>query len=117
MSNSVESTELHVAPPTALQVGSPFNLKQPFNLLAFLHQEERVSSLEVLREELLDFRNEFEEYGNYDSFEDSFYALDQECRLVQSLTSFDVYISTVLPLEHKKIRYCVFLFLSLFSFS
>ena len=85
-------------------MASPFNLRQPFNLLAFMQQEERVSILKELKEELIEYRNEFESYSSYDSFDASFRAQDPECQNVKLLSSYDLYISTVLPLEHKGIR-------------
>ena len=100
----------------APQIGSPFNLRQPYNLLALLQQEERVTSLEILREELLNFRDQFDGFGDFDSFEESFFALDPECRNVQSITTFDLYISTVLPLEHKQIRCVVHIYTCAYSY-
>lgn len=87
-----------------LQVASPFNLRQSFDLMAFIQQEERVSTLKELKEELLDYRNEFESYSEFESFEESFRAADAECRNVKLISSHDLYISTVLPLKHKGIK-------------
>ena len=44
-------------------------------------------------------------FGNFESFEESFYALDPECRDVPSIFTYDMYISTVIPLDTKQIRY------------
>ena len=91
-------------PSFLLQIGSPFNLRQHFNLHALLQQEDRVGSLQTLRDDLLNFRESFEIFGHYDSFEESFFARDPDCRSVPSITTFDLYVSTVLPLDHKQIR-------------
>ncbi len=69
-----------------------------------MQQEERVSILKELKDELIDYKNEFDAFDSYESFDASFRAQDPECRHVQRLTSFDLYISTVLPLEHKGVR-------------
>ena len=72
--------------------------------MALIQQERRVSVLRELREELIDYKNEFEGYSTYDNFDESFRALDPECQNIQLISSYDLYISTVLPLEHKGIR-------------
>ena len=72
--------------------------------MALIQQERRVSVLKELREELIDYKNEFESYSTYDSFDESFRALDPECQHIQLISSYDLYISTVLPLEHKGIK-------------
>lgn len=70
-----------------------------------MQQEERVSILRELKDELLEYRNEFEGYSSFENFDASFRMQDPECRNVKLLPAYDLYISTVLPLEHKKIRY------------
>lgn len=70
-----------------------------------MQQEERVSVLRELKDELLEYRNEFEGYSTYENFDASFRMQDPECKNVKLLSAFDLYISTVLPLEHKEIRY------------
>ena len=88
----------------SLQVASPFNLRQPFDLMAFIQQEERVSILKELKEELIDYKNEFESFSEFESFDESYRALDPECRNVRLISSYDLYVSTVLPLKHKGIK-------------
>ena len=63
-----------------------------------------VNTLHTLKDELLNFRDSFDLFAQYDSFEESFYARDPDCRNVPSITTFDLYVSTVLPLSHKSIR-------------
>ena len=63
-----------------------------------------MSVIKELREELIDYKSEFEGYSAYDNFDESFRALDPECQNIQLISSYDLYISTVLPLEHKGIR-------------
>lgn len=77
-----------------------------------MQQEERVSVLRELKDELLEYRNEFEGYSTYENFDASFRMQDPECKNVKLLSAYDLYISTVLPLEHKEIRYnlCVHVF-------
>ncbi len=89
-----------------VQAASPFNLRQPFDLMAFMKQEERVSILKELKDELIEYKNEFELLKEFDSFDESFFASEPKCREVKFITSQDLSISTVLPLEHKGIR-CV----------
>ena len=69
--------------------------------MALIQQERRVSVIKELREELIDYKSEFEGYSAYDNFDESFRALDPECQNIQLISSYDLYISTVLPLEHK----------------
>lgn len=72
--------------------------------MAFIQQEERVSILEELKDELIDYRQEFEAYSEFDSFDESYRAQDPECRDVKLISSYDLYVSTVLPLKHKGIE-------------
>ena len=88
----------------SVQVASPFNLRQPFDLMALIQQEERVSVIKELREELIDYKNEFESYTVHENFDESFRALDPDCQNIQLISSYDLYIGTVLPLEQKGIR-------------
>ncbi len=88
-----------------MQAASPFNLRQPFDLVAFMKQEERLSILKELKDELIEYKNEFELLREFDSFDESFLASEPNCKEVKFITSHDLSISTVLPLEHKGIRY------------
>ena len=72
--------------------------------MALIQQEERVLVIKELREQLIDYKNKFESYSDYESFDESFRALEPDCQSVQMISSFDLYISTVLPLEHKGVR-------------
>lgn len=90
---------------TLVQAASPFNLRQPFDLMAFMKQEERVSILKELKDELIEYKNEFELLKEFDSFDKSFFANEPKCKDVKLISSYDLYISTVLPLEYKGIRY------------
>lgn len=53
-----------------------------------------------LKEELMDYKSEFELFSDFDSFDESYRALDPECRDVKLISTYDLYISTVLPLKH-----------------
>lgn len=72
--------------------------------MAFIQQEERVSVLKGLKEELIDYKNEFEFFSEFDSFDESYRALDPECRDVKLISTYDLYVSTILPLKHKGIE-------------
>lgn len=72
--------------------------------MAFIQQEERVSILKDLKDELIDYKHEFELYSEFDSFDESYRAQDPECRDVKLISSYDLYVSTVLPLKHKGIE-------------
>ena len=85
-------------------MASPFNLRQPFDLMAFIQQEERVSLLKDLKEELIEYKNEFESYSGFETFDESFRAKDYDCKNVKLISAYDLYITTLLPLEHKGIR-------------
>lgn len=99
----VRSHPIPPSPPLP-QTASPFDLQQPFNLVALLQQEERVSRLRRLKDELIDYKNEFEGLGSPEGFDAKFRAEDPECKNVKPLSTFDLYISTALPLEHKGIQ-------------
>lgn len=86
------------------QAASPFNLKQPFNLLAFMQQEDRVTLLRDLKDELIGYKEELEGRETLDEFGASFQRGDPACRMATPLSSFDLFVSTVLPLEHKGIQ-------------
>ena len=80
-----------------------------------MKQEERVSILKELKDELIEYKNEFELLKEFDTFDESFLANEPKCKDVKLISSYDLYISTVLPLEHKGIRYR-YCFFSSFSF-
>ena len=88
-----------------LQSATPFNLRQPFNLLAFLQQEERVSVLRNLRRELLQYKLQFEGMVDRESFQRVYQSDHPDCWLTKSLDKFDLHFSTVIHLEDKGIRY------------
>ena len=72
--------------------------------MALIQQEERVLVIKELREQLIDYKNEFESYSDYESFDESFRVLEPDCQSVKMISSYDLYVSTVLPLEHKGVR-------------
>lgn len=83
--------------------------------MAFMKQEERVSILKELKEELIEYKNEFEMLKEFNSFDDSFLASEPRCKNVKLISSYDLHISTVLPLEHKGIR-CGYVCVHVFVF-
>ena len=52
----------------SLQTATPFNLRQPFNLHAFLQQEDRVSLLRSLRKDLLQYKAQYQDIVDEESF-------------------------------------------------
>ncbi len=63
-----------------------------------------MSLLKELKEELIDYKQEFEFYSEFDTFDESYRASDPECRKIKFISSYDLTISTVLPLKHKNIE-------------
>ncbi|KAK7486422.1 hypothetical protein BaRGS_00022346, partial [Batillaria attramentaria] len=89
------------------QMDSVFNLKRPYDLVAFMRQEERAHMLGNLKKELLSRKSEIDRHEDRDSagLEQRFYQSDPDCiEAGKPLPEFDLYISTVLPLENKGIR-------------
>jgi tetratricopeptide (TPR) repeat protein len=88
------------------QVDSLFNLRRPYDLVALLKQEERAVMLENLKQELLTRKEEIDKNEDKDTgLEQRFYKTDLDCIAAgKPLPEFDLYISTVLPLENKGIR-------------
>lgn len=68
-----------------------------------MQQEDRVSILRDLKDELIAFKEELEGRGTLEEFGASFNRGDPACRKATPLSSFDLFVSTVLPLEHKGI--------------
>ncbi|KAK3594378.1 hypothetical protein CHS0354_032887 [Potamilus streckersoni] len=88
------------------QVDSVFNLKRPYDLVAFMKQEDRANMLESLKKELLSRKDEIDRTEDRDTgLEQKFYKTDSDCLAAgKHLPDLDLYISTVLPLENKGIR-------------
>ncbi|XP_062591170.1 tetratricopeptide repeat protein 17-like [Saccostrea cucullata] len=88
------------------QLDTVFNMKRPYDLVAFMRQEERSGMLDKLKEELLSRKDEIDKNEDRDTgLEQRFYKTDPDCLMaVKPLPEFDLYISTVLPLENKGIR-------------
>lgn len=88
------------------QLDTVFNMKRPYDLVAFMRQEERSGMLEKLKDELLSRKDEIDKNEDRDTgLEQRFYKTDPDCLMaVKPLPEFDLYISTVLPLENKGIR-------------
>ncbi|XP_048779550.1 tetratricopeptide repeat protein 17-like isoform X2 [Ostrea edulis] len=88
------------------QLDTVFNMKRPYDLVAFMRQEERSGMLDKLKDELLSRKDEIDKNEDRDTgLEQRFYKTDPDCLMaVKPLPEFDLYISTVLPLENKGIR-------------
>ncbi|XP_074659865.1 tetratricopeptide repeat protein 17-like isoform X2 [Tubulanus polymorphus] len=88
------------------QVDSLFNLRRPYDLVALLKQEERADLLERLKGELITQKQVIDKNEDKDvGLEQRFYKTNVDCQLAgKPLPEFDLYISTVLPLENKGIR-------------
>lgn len=81
------------------QSATPFNLRQPFNLIAFMQQEERVATLRSLRKELLQYKKQFEQVVDVESFQQLYQADQPDCWLTKGLSKYNLHLSTVLNLE------------------
>ncbi|XP_053384178.1 tetratricopeptide repeat protein 17-like isoform X3 [Mercenaria mercenaria] len=88
------------------QMDSVFNMKRPYDLVAFMKQEERANMLDKLKQELLSRKVEIDSTEDRDTgLEEKFYKTDPDCLAAgKQLPDLDLYISTVLPLENKGIR-------------
>lgn len=88
------------------QTDSVYNLRRPYDLVAFMKQEQRASMLNDLKKELLNRKDEIDRNEDRDSgLEQKFYKTNPDCiEAGKPLPEFDLYISTVLPLENKGIR-------------
>ncbi|KAH3890152.1 hypothetical protein DPMN_014224 [Dreissena polymorpha] len=88
------------------QIDSVFNMKRPYDLVAFMKQEDRAAMLDKLKQELLSRKDEIDRTEDRDTgLEDKFYKSDVDCLAAgKQLPDLDLYISTVLPLENKGIR-------------
>ncbi|CAL1533702.1 unnamed protein product [Lymnaea stagnalis] len=88
------------------QADSVYNLRRPYDLVAFMKQEDRASMLNTLKKELLSRKDEIDKNEDRDTgLEQKFYKTNSDCiEAGKPLPEFDLYISTVLPLENKGIR-------------
>ncbi|KAK0055172.1 tetratricopeptide repeat protein 17 [Biomphalaria pfeifferi] len=88
------------------QVDSVYSMRRPYDLVAFMKQEERANMLNSLKKELLSRKDEIDKNEDRDTgLEQKFYKTNPDCiEAGKPLPEFDLYISTVLPLENKGIR-------------
>ncbi|XP_041366225.1 tetratricopeptide repeat protein 17-like isoform X2 [Gigantopelta aegis] len=88
------------------QPDTVFNMQRPYDLVAFMKQEDRAVMLNNLKKELLNRKDEIDKNEDRDTgLEQRFYKTDLDCiEAGKPLPEFDLYISTVLPLENKRIR-------------
>ncbi|VDH90415.1 Hypothetical predicted protein [Mytilus galloprovincialis] len=88
------------------QLDTVFNLRRPYDLVAFMKQEDRGGTILQLKRELLQRKEEIDKNEDRDTgLEQRFYKTDIDCVAAgKPLPEFDLYISTVLPLENKGIR-------------
>ena len=85
---------------------SLFNLRRPYDLVSMLKQEARAVEVEHLKQELIQKKADIDKNEDKDpGLETKFYQNDLDCVAAgKPLPDFDLYISTVLPLENKGIR-------------
>ncbi|KAG0411227.1 hypothetical protein HPB47_011658 [Ixodes persulcatus] len=85
------------------QMDSVFSLRRPYDLLALLAQEERAVQVEEFKQQLLRRKQEIDRCEDQASdVEQRLYSTDKDCILAaQPLTDFDLYVSTVVPFDHK----------------
>ncbi|XP_078586642.1 tetratricopeptide repeat protein 17-like isoform X7 [Branchiostoma floridae x Branchiostoma japonicum] len=88
------------------QFESPLNIKRTDDLVMFMRQAERTEQISQMQKDLLAQKIHIEETEDKETnLEQTFYKTDPDCRAAKrQLTDFDLYISTVLPLENKGIR-------------
>ncbi|XP_078670325.1 tetratricopeptide repeat protein 17-like isoform X6 [Branchiostoma floridae x Branchiostoma belcheri] len=88
------------------QFESPLNIKRTDDLVMFMRQAERTEQIAQMQKDLLAQKIHIEETEDKETnLEQTFYKTDPDCRAAKrQLTDFDLYISTVLPLENKGIR-------------
>ena len=86
-----------------MQDVSPYNLRQPFDLMALIKQEKRVTTLRQIRRDLIKFKNDFGDMSNVGSFYSKYSVKEEECRQARNLQLFDFYTSTIISLEEKGI--------------
>lgn len=89
-----------------MQVDSVFNLNRPYDLLAFLRQEKRAQFLQTLQDELVRKKKDIDQSDKDEpGLEERYYKEDSDCIIAgKPLTEYDLYISTVLPLQNKNIK-------------
>ncbi|XP_064481070.1 tetratricopeptide repeat protein 17-like isoform X2 [Ornithodoros turicata] len=82
---------------------SVFSLRRPYDLMGLLAQEERAHMVESLKKELLQRKEEIDRCEDQaQDVEQRLYAADHDCLIAaQPLTEFDLYVSTVVPFDHK----------------
>ncbi|XP_037277301.2 tetratricopeptide repeat protein 17 [Rhipicephalus microplus] len=85
------------------QIDSVFSLRRPYDLLGLLAQEERAVQVEEFKQQLLQRKQEIDWCEDQASdVEQRLYSTDKDCLLAgQPLTDFDLYVSTVVPFDHK----------------
>ena len=86
-----------------LQDVSPYILRQPFDLMALIKQEKRVTTLRQIRRDLIKFKNDFGDMSSVESFYSKYSVKEEECRQARTLQLFDFYASTIINLEEKGI--------------
>nr|XP_018672539.1 tetratricopeptide repeat protein 17-like isoform X2 [Ciona intestinalis] len=88
------------------QLESPFAMKQPHDLVAFMRQERDHDYLKKFKQHLLKEQEEIETNEDKDTdLESRHYRTDRDCRAAgKKLPEFDLFISSVLPLENKDIE-------------
>ncbi|CAD5117844.1 DgyrCDS6590 [Dimorphilus gyrociliatus] len=88
------------------QVDSVFNLHRPYDLLALLRQEGRAYLLQNLQDELVKKKKDIDQNDKDEpGLEERYYKEDSDCIIAgKPLTEYDLYISTVLPLQNKNIN-------------
>lgn len=94
-------------PVFCTQPDSDFDLQRPYDLMGFIQQEKRVDLVESLRVDLIDQKNMIDATEDKETdLEARFYEQDPDCvKAGQPLTEFDLYLSTVFPLDNKGYRY------------
>ncbi|XP_077862903.1 tetratricopeptide repeat protein 17-like [Saccoglossus kowalevskii] len=85
---------------------SVFNLRKPYDLIEFIRQAERSESVHALQTELLNQKIQIDENDDKSdtNIEQQYYDTDGDCMIAEKpLPEYDLYTSTVVPLENKGI--------------
>ncbi|XP_070560353.1 tetratricopeptide repeat protein 17-like [Ptychodera flava] len=89
------------------QLDSVYSLRKPYDLVEFIRQAERSQMVHTLQQELLNQKIQIDEKDEKSdtNIEAKFYESDPDCMIAEkSLPEYDLYTSTVLPIENKGIK-------------
>ncbi|XP_077967043.1 tetratricopeptide repeat protein 17-like isoform X2 [Styela clava] len=88
------------------QLESAFVIKQPHDLVAFMKQEKNFVEMRKIKEVLMVEKKDIEDNEDKQfDLEEKHYKKDEDCKAAgQQLGDFDLFVSSVLPIENKDIQ-------------